>query len=90
MNAGESASGAFDIVNAAVGSTTIMAGYANAGASFSDIGGYVLNTPILSATAYFYIRNGNQGNDTVTISLGVNQLFNSSTGAPFSKRSGLT
>jgi hypothetical protein len=77
LSAGDSIAGTFDIVNAAPGSTTIMAGYDNAGAIFSDIGGYVLNTPIVSATAYFYVRNGNQGNDTIAIDLGSAQFFNS-------------
>jgi len=77
LSAGQSIAGSFDIVNAALGSTTIMAGYDNAGAIFSDIGGYVLNTPIISATAYFYVRDGNQGNDTITIDLGSAQFFNS-------------
>jgi len=45
--------------------------YLNAGTTYSDIVGFVPGGPvsILSAHAYFYIRNANGQNDTVTIDL---------------------
>lgn len=81
LSAGQSVSGIFSIVDAGVGSTTIMGGYANAGETFSDRGGYVPATPLTIAKAYFYLRDANQGNDTVGLSLAGNQFFNSDAGS---------
>ncbi len=81
LTAEQSLSGTFGIVNAGSGSTTIIGGYANAGQTFTDRGGYVPLTSLTSAKVYFYIRDGNQGNDAVGLSLGGSQFFNSNTGS---------
>ncbi len=79
--AGQSVNGTFNILNAGAGATAIMEGYANAGQTFSDIGGYVPPNPLTLTKAYFYIRDGNQGNDAVGLNLGGSQFFNSATGS---------
>lgn len=81
LNAGESLTGTFNIVNAGSGATAVMGGYTNVGETFADVGGYVPPTSLTSAKAYFYIRDANQGNDTVGLSLGGTQFFNSSAGS---------
>lgn len=81
LSAGQSFSETFSIVNAGSGSTTIIGGYANAGQTFSDLGGYVPLTPLSVAKAYFYIRDANQGNDTARLSLGGSPFFDSNTGS---------
>src|SRR5688500_11185674 len=75
LNAEQSANGTFDIVNGALGSTTIGSGYANAGNVYTDLGGYVLGSPILSATDCFYNLNCYQGNDVLSIALSNTFLF---------------
>ncbi len=81
LSAGDSFSGTFNIQTAGSGSTSINVGYANAGETFTDRGGYLPFTPLTSAKAYFYIRDANQGNDTLGLSLGGSQFLNSDTGS---------
>lgn len=75
---GKSYSGNFNIVTGDGDVNIVISGYTSGNGTFSDIAGYPANGTLTSATAYFYLKDANQGQDMWEIELNMKDFLEGS------------
>lgn len=83
IKSGKSFQGDFDIVTGDGDQNIVISGYTPAATNgtFSDLAGYTADGTLTSASAFFYLRDANQGNDSWDINVDIYDFLNGTGGS---------